>query len=448
MYLVMGTFPEYRKTKKKVITRRGCIWLGQTCNLRCRFCYFVDRVKARSHPEHPFMAIEKAKKICSVLVSHYHNNSVDIQGGEPTIYPWIYELCEHCSTVGLLPTLITNAIVLAKKDVCRKFMDAGVRDFLISVHGLGEGYDGVVGLAGAHTRQMKALENLGELGVPFRFNTVLSKWALPDLSRIARIAIDSGARVVNFISFNPFEDQKIEGKRSSENVPRYREVKEALSPAMDLLEDHGVEVNVRYLPLCIAPGRHLKSFYNFQQLSYDIHEWDFASWSWTWWLPQRIKDGDVSKLIEIEETSSPPHRGIVKHLAEVGKTAICNFPALKEPIFTVYRKLNAFRNRKLKGKTDWVSIEELYRKNAFMRRRQEFSYAESCSECDVKEICDGFYRDYIEIFGGGEARPMRCGEKIDDPKHFINDQEKVVEVEDYDWVFGGKEDLSSKGPGE
>jgi hypothetical protein len=27
--------------------------------------------------------------------------------------------------------------------------------------------------------------------------------------------------------------------------------------------------------------RHRKSIYNFPQLSYDPHEWDYDSWSWT-----------------------------------------------------------------------------------------------------------------------------------------------------------------------
>ena len=86
------------------------MWLGQTCNIRCHFCYFLDRINATDHPEHPFMTIDKAKQICSTLVDFYGNNAIDIQGGEPTLYRHINELVEHCRKIGLLPTLITNAI--------------------------------------------------------------------------------------------------------------------------------------------------------------------------------------------------------------------------------------------------------------------------------------------------------------------------------------------------
>src|ERR1700730_4344682 len=79
--------PTYRSTTYRSVSRRGVIWLGQTCNLRCEFCYFLTRIEMKSHPEHPFMSLEKAKKICKVLVDVYGNSSVDIEGGEPTLYP-------------------------------------------------------------------------------------------------------------------------------------------------------------------------------------------------------------------------------------------------------------------------------------------------------------------------------------------------------------------------
>src|ERR671911_315845 len=103
---------DFVKSQNRVITRRGVMWLGQTCNIRCHFCYFLDRINSTDHPEHPFMTLEKAKQICSTLVDFYGNNAIDIQGGEPTLFRHINELVEHCRTIGLMPTLITNAIAL------------------------------------------------------------------------------------------------------------------------------------------------------------------------------------------------------------------------------------------------------------------------------------------------------------------------------------------------
>jgi MoaA/NifB/PqqE/SkfB family radical SAM enzyme len=205
-------------TRRRVITRRAVMWLGQTCNLRCHFCYFLDRIDNKEHPEHPFMSLDKAKRICSTLVGHYGNNAIDIQGGEPTIYRHVYELIHHCREIGLLPTLITNAIPLSNARNCDQLKQAGIRDLLISIQGLEGTYDRIVGVDEAFPKQMRGLENVAHAGIPIRFNCVLSKPVLPQLQKIVGLAIEYGARVVNFLTFNPFEDQQLEGKRSALNV--------------------------------------------------------------------------------------------------------------------------------------------------------------------------------------------------------------------------------------
>jgi len=96
---------DYFFTKIKKPTRRGVIWLGQTCNLKCYFCYYISKIEKNSHPEHPFFSLEKSKQMCKTLTKHYDLNSIDIQGGEPTIYPYIFELLDYCNSIGLRPTL-------------------------------------------------------------------------------------------------------------------------------------------------------------------------------------------------------------------------------------------------------------------------------------------------------------------------------------------------------
>lgn len=174
-----GASMVYQSTSGRKVTRRGILWLGQTCNLRCHFCYFLDRIEDAEHPEHAFMSLDKAKTICKTLVDFYGNNSIDIQGGEPTLYPPIYDLVEYCADIGLSPTLITNAIALSKYDNVLRFKQAGIRDFLISVQGLGDVYDRIVGRPGGHIWQMKALRNLQKAGVPFRFNTTFQSCLTP-----------------------------------------------------------------------------------------------------------------------------------------------------------------------------------------------------------------------------------------------------------------------------
>jgi len=286
----------YVLTDHRALCRRGVLWIGQTCNLRCHFCYFLDKIADAHHPEHAFMSLDKIKQMCRTLVDVYGNNSVDIQGGEPTIYRDIVPLIQYCNEIGLKPTLITNGFSLANMDKCRQLKDAGVYDFLISVHGLADHYDRIVRVPGAASRLQRAIANLSELGVPFRFNTVLCQEALPDLMDIARLAVGRGARAVNFIAFNPFIDQS-GSKRSIENVPRYADVVEHLLPALDHLDANHVEVNVRYLPFCLFPERYRKFVQNFQQIVYDLHEWESAGEAWTGAAPQRQTTAPLSEPV-------------------------------------------------------------------------------------------------------------------------------------------------------
>lgn len=424
-----GTFVT---TQERRLTRRGVLWLGQTCNLRCYFCYFLDRIKAKDHPEHPFMSLAKAKSICDVLLNYYQNSSVDIQGGEPLIYKEIYELVHYCRTIGLPPTVITNALVLADKDRCRQLKEAGIRDVLVSVHGLGSVYDTIVGVPGAHQKQADALKNLQEIGIPVRLNCVLSKSVLPQLLDIAALARNNGVRIVNFIAFNPFGDQRKPGKRSSENVPRLSEISPYLTEALDLLDECGIECNVRYLPFCVVPQRHSKSIYNFQQLSYDSHEWDFASWAWTVMPQQRSRDSKLCRPFPLHSITyrNLQYDGILGSPVDMLKRTVERFPQLYQPLLELHRRLSIMAH----GKPEDEDREKLYQEHAKMRAsaHARYRFAESCRTCRVFAICDGVHGSYADLYGLTETTPILGTQSISNPKHFICQQQKLVEKEEYE----------------
>lgn len=449
------------RTREKLLTRRAVLWLGQTCNIRCHFCYFLDRILTKDHPEHAFMDIDKAKQICHDLRCKYGNTSIDIQGGEPTIWPHIYDLCRYCAEIGLHPTLITNGISLYRRRNVEELKAAGVRDLLISVHALREVYDEIVGFEGGSVKQMQGIENCIAVGLPFRFNAVLSKKAIPQFEEIAHLAVAKAARAVNFLAFNPFEDQAKGGKRTTENVPQYNEVAPHLNRALDILEAGGVEANVRYYPICIVAPRHRKSIYDFQQLPYDSHEWDYNSWTWTGQQPQRMKWGppsphheslalatysswifsrqDVDTLLKEPEIVT-----LADHVKRKVDNLLTPVPAVRSAARQAYRKLRtgiAMMKRRdtgsaaLAGSQDELGRDpQTYRDHARVRAFDHchYQYAPQCNSCSAKTICDGFHGDYAEMFGTSEAEPIKVGHRIDDPTYFIRDQEKIYERQEAD----------------
>ena len=313
--------------------------------------------------------------------------------------------------------------MLSNRAAVIRYREGGLRDFLVSVQGLGSVYDELVCQQGAHVRQMQALRHLQEVGIPFRFNTVLSRSALGQLVDIAQLAVRTGAEVVNFLGFNPSTT------RNGNAVPKMCRATASCasrSTGARPARYRGLEANVRYLPFCVVSERHRHSVYDFPQIPYDLHENDFASWSWTDLPAQRIGNAPLTppfglgQRLELRALRTPLRR-IAVHMPRVG-----------ESMHEIKQRLE----RKWAAHPSAKSREELYQDDARMRAREYTGYrhVSACANCDAKAVCDGFYCDYVELFGEQEARPIALGGRIADPQHFSKQQPKRIHPDDMRWL--------------
>lgn len=257
---------------KRGPTRRGVLWVGLRCDVRCKFCY-DERISAADKVWLPYADVTAA---LDKFRSFYDNDAVDFMGGEPTLHPRILDIVKYSAKIGLRPTVITHGLHLSEMERVRQYAEAGIYDFLISLHAIG---DLAAQLHGRDrdnfSRQRQALRNLQELGIPFRFNCVLIRDNLTHLVPIAELAGETGARVVNFLTFNPYFEWAGDGE--IEFQARHSDIVPYLERALDRCSELGIEANVRYMPICLLPGRehHVHTGY---QLPYDPHEWDYNSW--------------------------------------------------------------------------------------------------------------------------------------------------------------------------
>lgn len=412
---IWQNFPKYTD---RTLTKRAVVWIGQTCNLRCYFCYFLNRITDPHHPEHDFLSMDKLKKMFYTLRHDYGCTSIDIQGGEPTIYPQMLELVKYCREIGLIPTIITNAQVLGKPGLAEKYREAGLYDFLISMHGVGESHDTAVCRKGAWKKLEAAMERLVEAKMPFRFNCVVTSSTAPTVPEVARMAIKYNARAVNYLNYNSFEDQTMEN-RMQQNVMNFANLKPIMTEACDMLEEAGIECNLRYWPICQVEERHRKNVYDWQQLPYDHHEWDLESWLWTDMKPQREKEGPVAPVVHMGKGAWYFNR---------------NFREPHEPWFlkgglgaayAAVQRAVAKVAKGRRGKEEMIRQDAHYRANALLGYMKD----ESCAKCNAQHICDGFQRGYVRFFGSHEARPITEGEMIADPTHYIRHQKKCLEQE-------------------
>jgi MoaA/NifB/PqqE/SkfB family radical SAM enzyme len=336
--------------KNRSPTTRGVLWLGLKCDVQCKFCYdqWINPADKVWLPYADVIAtLDKFRH-------YYQNDSVDFMGGEPTLHPRILDIVRHASRIGLRPTIITHGMHLAERERAELYAEAGIYDFLVSIHGIGSLARELHGRGNLNfERQMKALDNMQQLEIPFRFNCVLIKDNLTHLEQIADLAAVKGARVVNFLMFNPYFEWTAD--REIEFQVRHSQIAPYLSRALDRCTELGVEANVRYMPICSLPG-HERHVYTGYQLPYDPHEWDYNSWY------------------------------------DVGAAG-------RQP------------------KAWYLQASER------QRLRHRYVHVAACENCAVKSICDGFHSQYVERWGGEEARPY-LGEIVTDPLHFIQSQRK------------------------
>ena len=71
-----------------------------------------------------------------------------------------------------------------------------------------------------------------------------------------------------------------------------------------------------------------------------------------------------------------------------------------------------------------------------MRAREYTGYrhAAACASCDLQPVCDGFYHDYTELFGDGEAHAIAIGGRVINPQHYSQHQPKRIHPEDLRWL--------------
>lgn len=344
------------------ITQRAVLYVGYVCNANCDFCYYkyVKKKKWKN------LALAKLEAL--IYKNLFGNNRVDITGGEPTIYPHILELVQFCKKIGLRPSIITNGIALADEKKVLDLKQAGVFDYLLSVHGLGKIHDELVGISNATIIQQNAIKNLTKNKIPIRINVTVTKHNASQLLSIAKYAVKINARVVNFICFNPFSDW------TKFNRIEFQEKHSIIAPnlkkAINFLTKNKVESNLRYFPFCTLKGVEDHQ-YNFSQMPYDSHEWDFLSY----------------------------------------------FQNLR---YFLSFLLDRFFFKNYKKSPKKYSSKQAF----FLTKKMGYKKSIKCKGCALTSICDGLTRQYSRCFGDYELHPYN-GEKIKDPTFFIKKQFKI-----------------------
>lgn len=252
-------------------TRRAGIDTGWKCNVECKFCYHIFKDTDRSPEE-----IEKVK--ASILAAKARgNDTIDLVGpGEPSIVPHIADVIRFAKSENLRVCMITHAIIGQKK--LQDIFDAGIDDFLISMHGMDETHNELLGkIKNARKAQEKTIHAIKEYGLTYRVNFVINSYNFREIAEFAEYLtkLELKPRIVNFINFNPHGEWS--GNVKSKNfTANLLGAEPLIDSAIDLLEANDIGVNVRYYPMCRISPDHRKNICNDLQVMFDPYEWDYS----------------------------------------------------------------------------------------------------------------------------------------------------------------------------
>jgi len=354
------------------LTNRVDINLGFSCNEKCRFCYYLKSVEARERDKD--LSTEEAKKTLDYIYSR-GIRILDFTGGEPTIRKDFVELVQYAKAKGFQNiSLITNGIVLARKEYAERVIDAGVNDFLFSLHAPDpETHDNITRVKGSYSSMLKAINNIIEIkkikDISYRSNTVVCGLNYNKIDDSLKLLYSLGFQTINFIMFNPI----VEANTSDMELNvEYSKAAPYLMKEIDEYKDKIKKLTVRYMPFCQMCG-YEKYITNMPQIQYDEDEWDYL-------IRTKIREG-----------------------ALVSFSAMC-FGILLLP---KYKRIfeQSFNIVKHEGIKKFLEVKN--KKKGPM-----------CKECSYEYICDGLWNEYVKWRGFEELKAVP-GEKIIDPAYFL-----------------------------
>lgn len=239
-------------------TQRGWLFMGEhggPCDKACKHCYYAFQKQL------VFYDLNTMIGHANRMRWYYNLRYCDISGGEATIYgpkskdgrrPWLEALIGHCARIGLKPTVITHG-QNNTPELVKGVEDAGLEDWLISMHGMEEGHDNLVvnhsGKGGGGWQ--KLVDNLKNITRPARFNSTIQAFNYQELpTQAAWLADNMPPTVLNLIQFNPFFAWA--GKEVIEFQEKMTTLAPYVAEAVHTAEAAGWEVNVRYFSPCVA----------------------------------------------------------------------------------------------------------------------------------------------------------------------------------------------------
>lgn len=248
--------PDYNRP----INNRAKLDTGTFCNYDCQFCYYKDRLDQRDELQIIFDRVD--------YIHAYGITEIDLSGGESSIEPNWFNILDYCNDKFDYISCLSHGGKFANYDYLKKSKEHGLKEVLFSLHGWDdESHDEITQRKGSFSKIIHAINNCHELGILVRINCTVYKPLPIAYAQMMQLLVPSQ---VNFLTLNYWSDNY-----SFEKID-YKELTDSIKKNIDVLEDIvGIEINVRYTPLCYMKDYEHYVIGQFQHI-YDLGDWNKA----------------------------------------------------------------------------------------------------------------------------------------------------------------------------
>ncbi len=219
----------------------GYLQLVRHCNQYCRIC---------SNPETPWVLdLDAATRAIDDFARRGYAGVI-LTGGEPSLSDIVEDVVRYATARGLSARMITNGSRLADEVLARRYVDAGLRHFHVSLYSSRPSvHDHVTGVKGSFELARRALHNLGALGVVVNMNTVINRFNCDHLDELARLVVDEMS-FVSHVVINNLDPSMGRAETNRDALHRLVDMEVSLNRALRILASGGKTFRVERVPLC------------------------------------------------------------------------------------------------------------------------------------------------------------------------------------------------------
>lgn len=250
-----------KKFDFKCHPRVAWITVNRQCNFRCLWCYGEDT----HYSSEDTMSLETAKELV-INSKAIGVNYFNIIGGEPTLWPYLFEFNKFCKNLGVTTCLVTNAARFGDDEYWKEYKRNPCNEISISVKSTDRDEFQRITKSILFDQMIKGIKraiNFYKSGVTTVYNSLVG---LDGLKCIATDCKNLGANYFVVDLCTPVISD--EGISSGYSIEPERLAKDIMKmqPFLDELYDGKVEIAI-YIPLCLFPEPFIESMMEKHQLT-------------------------------------------------------------------------------------------------------------------------------------------------------------------------------------